>query len=77
MAELKRDPAHPVHLVVDGMEIELRRSPESVIHGAIDQSHLGDRIAAMGPWQGETTDELVEILRRDAADSASKLSHLL
>jgi hypothetical protein len=78
VAELKRDPAHPVRLVVDGIEIELRRPPESgVIPGAVDQSNLGDRIAAIGPWQGESTDELVEILRRGGDDSARKLPDLL
>ena len=76
MADLKRDPAHPVRLVVDNIEIELRRLPESgVIRGAVDQSNLGDRIAALGPWQGESTDELVEILRR-GDDSARKLPDL-
>jgi hypothetical protein len=74
VAELKRYPAHPVRLVVDGIEIELRRPPEaSVIQGAVDQSNLGDRIAAIGPWQGDSTDELVEILRHGGDDSARKL----
>ncbi len=78
MAELKRDPAHPVRLVVDGIEIEMRRPPTTdVIPGAVDQSNLGDRIAAIGPWQGESTDELVEILRRDREDNARKLPDLL
>jgi hypothetical protein len=77
VAELKRDPAHPVRLVVHGMEIELRRPPESVVRGPVDQSNLGDRIAAIGPWQGESTEELVEILRRAGDDSARKLPDLL
>ena len=78
VAELKRDPAHPVRLIVDGIEIELRRPPESgVIQGAVDQSNLGDRIAAIGPWQGESTDELVEILRRGGDDTARNLPDLL
>ena len=78
VAELKRDPAHPVRLVVDGIEIEMRRPPTTdVIAGAVDQSNLGDRIAAIGPWQGESTDELIEILRRDREDNARKLPDLL
>ena len=78
VAELKRDPADPVRLVVEGMEIELWRPPESgVIQGAVDQSNLGDRIAAIGPWQGGSTDELVEILRRGRDDSARKPPDLL
>jgi hypothetical protein len=78
VAELKRDPAHPVRLVVDGIEIELRRPPETgVIHGAADQSNLGDRIAAIGPWQGESTDELIEILRRGRDENARSPPDLL
>ena len=72
MAELKLDPAHPVRLVVDGIEIELRRPPES----GVDQSKLGDRIAAIGPWQGESTDELVEILLHGSDDCARTLPNL-
>jgi hypothetical protein len=65
-------------LVVDDMEIEVRRPLESgVIPGAIDQSNLGDRIVAIGPWQGESTDELVEIVRRVGDNSAGELPDLL
>jgi hypothetical protein len=54
------------------------RPPENgVIQGAVDQSNLGDRITAIGPWQGESTDELVEILRGGGDDSARKLPDLL
>ena len=64
MAQLKRDPAHPVRLMLDGIEVELRRLPETVIiQGVTDQSNLGDRLAAIGPWEGESTEELIEILR--------------
>ena len=78
VAELKRDPAHPVRLMVDGIEIELRRPPETgVIHGVVDQSNLGDRIAAIGPWQGESTDELIEILHRGREENAPHLPDLL
>ena len=78
MAALKRDPAHPVRLMLDGIEVELRRSPETgVIRGVSDQSNLGDRIAAIGPWQGESTEELIEILRSGRDESGRKLAHLL
>jgi len=38
---------------------------------------LATRIAAIGPWQGESTDELIEILRRGGDDSGAKLPDLL
>jgi hypothetical protein len=63
VAELRRDPSTRVYLVVDGIEVEVRRAEPAVMAGAVDQSNLGDRIAALGPWQGESTDELVRIIR--------------
>ncbi len=63
VAELRRDPSHPVHLVVDGIELELRLAGKEPVRGAADQSNLGDRIAALGPWQGESTDEVVRRIR--------------
>ena len=42
-------PSPSVRLAVDGIEIEVRRPLEAgVIQGAVDQSNLGDRIAAIG-----------------------------
>ena len=59
VAELKRAPAHPVRLMLDGIEVELRRPPETAISaGVIDQSNLGDRLAAIGPWEGESTEDI-------------------
>jgi len=78
VAELKRDPSHPIRLVVDGIEIELRSaSSAGVIPGALDQANLGDRIAAIGPWQGETTDEVIELLRKRRDATHRKLPDLL
>lgn len=78
VAELKRDPSHPIRLIVDGIEIELRRSPAAgVVAGSSDQSNLGDRIAALGPWQGESAEELLEILRRGREESAQQPPELL
>jgi hypothetical protein len=78
VAELKRDPSHPIRLVVDGIEIELRRPPAAgVVAGPRDQSNLGDRIAAFGPWQGESAEELLEILRRSHEESAQQPPQLL
>ena len=69
LARLKRDPSHPVRARVDDLEVELRS-----VTGEKDEATpgLGDRIAAAGPWEGETTEELLRILRegRDAGGSA-------
>lgn len=64
-------------IVIDGFEIDLRRSPEGPIPGAVDQSNLGDRIAAIGPWEGETMDELIELLRDGRDDSDRTLPDVL
>jgi hypothetical protein len=78
VAELKRDPSHPIRLVVDGIEIEMRRpASDGVIPGALDQATLGDRIAAIGPWQGETTDEVIDLLREGRDETLRKLPDLL
>jgi hypothetical protein len=76
VAELRRDPSTPVHLVVDGIEVEVRRAEPAPIPGASDQSNLGDRIAALGPWEGESTDDLVQIIRQ-GRDGSQALPDLL
>jgi hypothetical protein len=77
VAELKRDPLLPIRMVVDGIEIELRRPPEpAMVAGVADQSNLGDRIAAMGPWEGESMAEVIEILR-GGREQNRKLPNLL
>ncbi len=59
LAELKRDPANAVHARVEGMEVELR----VVSQPPSSEMRLGDWMASAGPWQGETEDEILEILR--------------
>jgi hypothetical protein len=68
LAELKRDPANAVHARIDGMDVELRAVPPSP---STDEK-LGDWMASAGPWQGETEEEILEILRdaRRAGGSA-------
>lgn len=55
--QLKRDPSHVVRTTVGGLTVELRAVPEP----AIPQS-AADVFAAIGPWAGETTDEILTIL---------------
>jgi hypothetical protein len=69
LASLRRDPVHLVRTQVEGLQVELRVvsvSKEDATPG------LGDRMAAAGPWEGETTEELIRILRegRDSGGSA-------
>ncbi len=67
VAELKRDPSHPVHARVDGLDVELRVLPSNETSlGA------GSRLAAIGPWEGIALEELDRILRegREAGGSA-------
>ena len=68
LAKLKRDPANAVHARIDGMDVELRAVPPSP---STDEK-LGDWMASAGPWQGETEEEILEILRdsRRAGGSA-------
>ncbi len=57
ITELKRDPAHPVTLHVDNLEVELRvraTSPAGV--------SAADLFREIGPWEGETTEEILEVL---------------
>ncbi len=67
VAELKRDPSHPVHARVDGLDVELRVLPSNETHPG-----AGSRLAAIGPWEGIALDELDRILRegREAGGSA-------
>ena len=68
LAKLKHDPSHPVRAHVDELDVELRTVPPSRRRGP----GLGTRMAALGPWQGESTEEIIRILRegREAGGSA-------
>jgi hypothetical protein len=74
VAELKRDPNQPVRARVGELDVEIR-----VVSGG-DQvkAGLGDLMAAAGPWEGESTEELIRILRegRDAGGSAEPPENL-
>jgi len=59
VAELKRDPRRTVHARVGELEVEIR-VVEKLAHPGVG---LGDRMAAAGPWQGETEEEILAILR--------------
>lgn len=56
VAALKRDPNRPVHARVDDLEVEIRVVADETAGAA-------DIFAGVGPWQGETTEELLGVLR--------------
>jgi hypothetical protein len=68
LAVLKRDPAKAVRARVEGMDVELRVVSQS----SPAEMGLGDWMASAGPWQGESEDEILEVLReaRRAGGSA-------
>jgi len=68
VAELKRDPSHPVHARVDGLDFELRIIPSNET-----QPGVGSRLAAIGPWEGVALEDLMRILRegRESGGSAA------
>lgn len=59
LEKLKRDPSQPVRAHVDDLDVELRAVPRRRRQGP----GLGTRMAALGPWQGESTEEIIRILR--------------
>ena len=57
VASLRRDPTHPVRATVEGMTLELR----TVDPGITSEKTLAEALREIGPWEGETHDELVAI----------------
>ena len=71
VAELKRDPSRPVQAHIDGLDVELRVLP--ILPSNETRPGVGARLAAIGPWEGVTLDELMRILRdgRESGGSAA------
>jgi hypothetical protein len=59
VAELKRNPSHPVHARVDGLDVELR-----VLSSNETSLGAGSRLATIGPWEGIALEELDRIPAR-------------
>jgi len=55
--QLKRDPSHPVRTRLGGLTIELR----AVADPPAGKS-AAELFAEVGPWAGETTEEILAIL---------------
>lgn len=58
VAQLKKDPSHPVQAEVDGITVELR-----AIARAEAGKSAAQLFAELGPWEGETTEEMFEFFR--------------
>jgi len=56
VAELKRDPHRPVHARVDDLEVGIRVVAAEAVAPA-------DIFAGVGPWHGQSTEELLRVLR--------------
>jgi hypothetical protein len=61
VAQLKRDPRRAVHARVDDLDLELR-----VVDRPANQVAT-DVFEGIGPWEGETSDELIRRLHEDRA----------
>jgi hypothetical protein len=67
IAQLRRNPAVPVRAQLGDLELELR-----AVRSSAPGTALGDYLASLGPWEGETLAELTERLRaaREAGGAA-------
>jgi hypothetical protein len=68
--KLKRDPAHPVLATIEGLTVELR-----VVPSTAPGRSAAVLFAEIGPWEGETTEEILAILA-DARRAGARRSFL-
>ncbi len=57
VAQLKRDPGHPVRAKVGDLTIEVR-----AVAGQGAGKSAADVLAELGPWAGESTEEILHLL---------------
>ena len=57
LQRLKREPGEPVRATVDGMTVEVR-----VVSAGPTSRSAADAFAEIGPWEGETTEEMLKFL---------------
>jgi hypothetical protein len=55
--QLKREPGQPVRATVEGLTVEVRVVPELPVNRS-----AAELFAEIGPWEGETTDEMLQFL---------------
>jgi hypothetical protein len=67
LQRLKREPGEPVRATVEGMTVEVRVVPgPPVIRSAADV------FAEIGPWEGETTEEMLTFLAEARRQSSQR-----
>ncbi len=57
VAQLKRDPGHPVRTRIGDLTIEVRALDEPVATRS-----AADVFATLGPWAGESTEDILRLL---------------
>jgi hypothetical protein len=57
LERLRKDPSHPVRAKVGELVVELR-----VLTEAVGERSAADVFVELGPWAGETTEEILRIL---------------
>lgn len=67
VAQLKKDPTHPVQAEVDGLTVELR-----AVENPKRSKSAAELFAELGPWEGETTEELFEFFRKARREGGSR-----
>jgi len=55
--QLKREPGQPVRATVEGLTVEVLVVPDLPVSRS-----AAELFAEIGPWEGETTDEMLEFL---------------
>ena len=63
LAALHRDPSQPIEVDVEGLHVELRVKP---------RRSAADVFREIGPWEGETTEQLIERLDEARRTGGSK-----
>jgi len=67
LQQLREDPDHPVRARVEGMVVEVR-----VVAEPTRGRSAADIFAEIGPWQGETTEEIMAILAQARREGANR-----
>jgi hypothetical protein len=65
--QLKREPGRPVRAVIGGFMVEVR-----AVSDLPAERSAADVLSAVGPWAGETTDEILAILANARRSSSQR-----